>query len=282
MSLPRALRPLAVLLALTACGGEASPGADDDGARNPDGGASEEEPELDARVADAGTGDARATEGSAALVEDARTGELEEGDASPSEASAQDAGPDAGRSAGGDASVKPPALTPAFHIPLRVHRGDSGLSGRLLASVLEEVNEIWWSQAALCFEVEIVRDDQPRSDGFDLWFHRSKLGCNTTANGVYCGDHDIHSLDAPSLGRASDPAWNVRQLPARTAAHELGHGLSLPHFNDQPDSNDSLMSSGRQGFKLHTAEVEAARRRARTKVQSEGPSTPCATVPVVD
>ncbi|MET0285853.1 MAG: hypothetical protein ABW352_15335 [Polyangiales bacterium] len=284
MSLPRSLRAVAVLLVLTACGGETSPRDEGDDDVPSEEGTNEEQPELDARVPDARTPDARVADARAPeQVADAAEDTAEDaGAVDAGELAAGDAGRDAGRDAGSDASVKPPVLTPAFHIPLRVHRGDSGLTGRVLANVLEEMNQIWWNQAAICFEIEIVRDDQPRSDGFDFWFHRSKLGCNTNANGVYCGDHDIHSLDAPSLGRASDPAWNVRLLPARTAAHELGHGLNLQHFNDQPDSNDSLMSSGRQGFKLHASEIDTARRRARTKAQSEGPSTPCAAVPVVD
>jgi hypothetical protein len=188
---------------------------------------------------------------------------------------------DAGnRDAGSD--DEPPPFSPAFHIPLRVHRGDSGLTARVLASVLEEVNQIWWKQAAVCFEIEIVHDDAEAPDGFDLWFHRKTLGCDTVANGVYCGDHDVHSLDAPSLGAANNAEWNVRLLPARTAAHELGHGLNLPHYNGFADSNDSLMSSGRQGFKLHDSEVAIARKRAQQKADGVGPSTPCAPVPVVD
>lgn len=193
-------------------------------------------------------------------------------------AAGRDAGSDAGRDAGGATSP----LTPAFHIPLRVHRADSGLSGAQLAAVLEEVNQIWWKQAGVCFEVEVVRGEQVRSDGFDFWFHRSQVGCNTSANGVYCGDHDIHSLDTPNLGAADDPAWQTKLKPARTTAHELGHGLNLEHYNGHADSNDSLMSSGRQGFKLHEAEIGTARRRAQSKASADSPASPCAAVPVVD
>ncbi|MET0342141.1 MAG: hypothetical protein ABW252_14145 [Polyangiales bacterium] len=168
-----------------------------------------------------------------------------------------------------------------YRIPLRVHRGDSGLAPQALASVLEEVNEIWLRQAAVCFEVEIVTSDAKRADGFDLWFHRARLGCNTRANGVYCGDHDIHVLDRPSLNPASSPRWDTRQDVARTSAHELGHGLSLQHYNGQPDSNDSLMSSGRQGFKLSASEVMQARRRAAQKALADGTPRTCAPIPVV-
>ena len=166
-----------------------------------------------------------------------------------------------------------------YRIPLRVHRGDSGLSPQALASVLEEVNAIWLRQAAVCFEVELVSHDARRQDGFDLWFHRVRLGCNSRGNGVYCGDHDMHVLDRPSLNPADNARWDTRQDAARTAAHELGHALTLQHYNGQPDSNDSLMSSGRQGFKLSASEVTAARRRAAQKALPEGTARTCAPIP---
>jgi hypothetical protein len=252
-------------LALTACGEDPERAAER---------ADDEEGEQSNDELDAGP-DARAREPrDAALpidpsVQDSSAWADARADASPGDAAA-----------GQDARAPAPPFTPALQIPLRVHRGDSGLSGAQLASVLEEMNAIWWTQAAICFEIEIVKNDEPRRDGFDLWFHRKTLGCNTTANGVFCGDHDVHSLDAPSLGRADDAAWNVRQAPARTAAHELGHGLNLQHYNGFADSNDSLMSSGRQGFKLHASELETARRRAQSKGAAN--SVPCAKVPVVD
>lgn len=192
---------------------------------------------------------------------------------------AASAGPDAGRGAS-DAGAAP--LSPTFHIALRVHRADSGLTGAQLAAALEEMNEIWWKQAGVCFEVEVVRNEELRRDGFDMWFHRSRLGCNATGNGVYCGDHDVHTLDAPMLNRADNAAWDTRLNPARTSAHELGHGLNLDHYNGFPDSNDSLMSSGRQGFKLHEMEVATARQRAQSKAVRGAESGPCPPVPVVD
>lgn len=176
----------------------------------------------------------------------------------------------------------PPPFARVYRIALRVHRADSGLSGANLAAVLEEVNRIWWKQAAICFEIEVVNHETRRRDGFDLWYHRAKLGCNTNANGVYCGDHDIHSLDNPSLGPTNTPRWDTERNPARTGAHELGHALGLAHYNGFPDSNDSLMSSGRQGFKLSTAEVTAARRRAELKALPNTSPAPCAPVPVVE
>lgn len=119
-----------------------------------------------------------------------------------------------------------------------------------------------------------------RSDGFDQKLHRAALGCNTRANGVYCGDHDVHVLDKPSLGPVDDRQWDTRQDTARTAAHELGHGLTLQHYNGQRDSNDALMSSGRQGFKLSAAEVAAARKRAAQKALPDGAVRVCGKIPV--
>jgi hypothetical protein len=196
-----------------------------------------------------GTRDLDAASGRSAASDDA------------SQAAMADAGMPADRM---DAQVAPvlPPFQRVHRIPLRVHRGDSGLSASQIAKVLEEVNRIWWTQAAVCFEAEITSDATPRKDGFDLSFHRSTLGCATKANGVYCGDHDVHTLDMPSLGAADNAQWDTEQDAARTSAHELGHGLRLEHFNGFADSNDSLMSSGRQGFKLHATEISTARARA--------------------
>jgi hypothetical protein len=188
---------------------------------------------------------------------------------------AADAGPlvDAGT---GGRGADPPFST-VYRIALRVHRGDSDLSDDDLLAVLDEMNWIWWSQAAICFEIEIVSDDQTMQSGFDFWFHKDQIPCSPGANGVYCSsDHDIHSLDRPNLSPADDPAWNVVHGPSRTSAHELGHGLTLQHYDGNPDSNDSLMSSGHQGFKLHDFEITAARMRADEKKLDDTGAIHCA------
>jgi hypothetical protein len=182
--------------------------------------------------------------------------------AEPDAASEPDAGaPDDGAGGRGE----DPPLTPVYRIALRVHRGNSALDDQTLLAVLDEMNWIWWSQAAVCFEIEVVDGDQTIATGFDIWFHEREIPCSPGANGVYCGDHDIHTLDRPSLGAADNAEWDTERNPSRTSAHELGHGLNLDHYNGFADSNDSLMSSGRQGFKLHDAEIQTARTRARTK-----------------
>lgn len=190
----------------------------------------------------------------------------------PPDAGAPDAGaPDDG--AGGRGEDAP--FDPVYRVPLRVHRGDSSLDEKTLLDVLDEMNWIWWSQAALCFEIEIVDSEATMANGFDFWFHKSEIPCSPGANGVYCGDHDIHTLDKPSLGPADNKEWDTVHDPSRTSAHELGHGLSLEHYNGYADSNDSLMSSGRQGFKLHADEITAARNRARSKALADTAALYC-------
>ena len=193
-------------------------------------------------------------------------------DASPDDAALRDAGPtqdaaaDAATPISGSAGQgAEPSFDPVYRIALRVHRANSGLDEAHMLAVLEEVNWIWWSQAAVCFEIEVVDHEQPMDMGFDFWFHEDVIPCSPGANGVYCGPHDIHSLDDPNLGRTNNAEWDTEHDAARTTAHELGHGLGLGHYNGYADSNDSLMASGRQGFKLHDSEVEAARRRARSR-----------------
>jgi hypothetical protein len=187
---------------------------------------------------------------------------------------AADAGAFADSGAGGRGAA--PLFSPVYRIALRVHRGDSALTDAELSAVLDEMNWIWWSQAAICFEIEVVSDDQTMQDGFDFWFHKDQIPCSPGANGVYCGDHDIHSLDRPNLTPADTPAWNVMHLPSRTSAHELGHGLTLQHYDGHPDSNDSLMSSGHQGFELHDFEITAARMRANEKKLADTGALHCA------
>ena len=184
--------------------------------------------------------------------------------------------PDGGMNMGAAGRGEEPPISPVYRIPLRIHRADSALSEPDLLAVLDEMNWIWWSQAAVCFEIEIVAGDQTMQNGFDLWFHRSSIPCSPGANGVFCGDHDIHTLDRPSLGATDNDEWDTEHNPSRTTAHELGHGLNLQHYNGFADSNDSLMSSGRQGFKLHDTEIQTARTRARSKALAETTALHCA------
>jgi hypothetical protein len=188
-----------------------------------------------------------------------------------------------GGAAGGPSCVAPPAdgpppYEPTYRIPLRVHKTRSDLSNDQLCAILVEVNQIWWSQAAICFEVETTNDDEAAEDGFDLFFERSAPFPNgVNANGVYSGRHQIYSLDRPSLGQAPNP---VAVLASRTAAHELGHGLNLGHQNCGQACGDLLMTSGKRGFQLVTgapASVdEHARARQRAATLALDDTTPAA------
>lgn len=178
---------------------------------------------------------------------------------------AADAGP-MSDGCGAMPSGRTPPYTPVYRVPLRVHTTRSDLAREDLCGTLEEVNEIWWTQAAVCFEIEIVADDEIADTGMDLWFERSAPFPNgVEANGVYSGPHEIYSLDEPSLNTAPNP---TQFLPARTAAHELGHGLGLSHQNCGAACNDLLMTSGRRGFALVTGSPASTDEHARARDQA--------------
>jgi hypothetical protein len=149
---------------------------------------------------------------------------------------------------------------PVYHVPLRVHLGESSRSFAEFNPILEEINEIWLSQAGICFEMDVVLNGEPVSDGIDLWFEpvpaQATMG---VVNGYYLNDHSIHVRDTPLLGPAANPA---HYPAARTAAHELGHSLGLPH---RQDSDDNLMRSQTYGWKLNEEEIRKARERAKAK-----------------
>lgn len=160
-------------------------------------------------------------------------------------------------------SDRTPPYAPVYRVPLRVHTTRSDLTREDLCGLLAEVNEIWWTQAGVCFEIEIVGDDEIAKTGMDLWFERSSPFPNGyDANGVYTGPHEIYSLDEPSLNTAPNP---TEYRPARTAAHELGHGLGLSHQNCGTACNDLLMTSGRRGFALVTGSPASTDEHARAR-----------------
>src|SRR5882672_3681240 len=73
-----------------------------------------------------------------------------------------------GAPSGGMGTVVPPALTPVYRIPLRIHMALSNLTNADLGPILDELNRIWLSQGGICFEVEVTNDETNRTDGFDF------------------------------------------------------------------------------------------------------------------
>ena len=68
-----------------------------------------------------------------------------------------------------DCSVVPTLLHyPVYRIPLRVHLGESGRSPAEFKVILEEINDIWLSQAGICFEMQISLDDEPLEQGMSI------------------------------------------------------------------------------------------------------------------
>lgn len=147
---------------------------------------------------------------------------------------------------------------PVYRIPLRVHLGESARSPEDFKEILEEINDIWLSQAGICFEMEIVLDNEPLEQGMDIWFLPILPG-EPDLNGYFRSDHHIQVRDTPILGPAKRPALYPA---ARTAAHECGHGLSLMH---RQDSDDNLMRSKTYGWQLNDKEVQEARKAAAEK-----------------
>jgi hypothetical protein len=187
----------------------------------------------------------------------------------------------------GGATTIPPALTPVYRIPLRIHMALSNLTNADLGPILSELNDIWLSQGGICFEIEVTNDETNRADGFDFRYTAGQIPGATTANGVTRGAHDIWSIDHPNLGSAPNPVQNPA---SRTTAHELGHALNLDHENPPPSAdcatpcycvtlglecNDFLMRSGRMGYFISDPEVQIARTRAAQRALPDTAPVAC-------
>ncbi len=163
-------------------------------------------------------------------------------------------------------SLQSPPYLPVYRVKLRVHLAGSGRAPQEFIPIFDEINDIWWSQAGICFEIEAVGHDKTLADGLDMWFSPYIGGLN----GYYDG-YDIQMTDDPALQPAANPAM---YSAARTAAHELGHALGLPH---RQESDDNLMRSKTYGWQLSNEEIEAARGVAAKIAESD--TTPIRCMP---
>jgi hypothetical protein len=185
--------------------------------------------------------------------------------------------------------LKPPAFDEFVVIPLRVHVLSSsdlpdvncGLTDADIHRVLGKVNGIWhqagvhWGLESLVrepaakqerFKMALEADPDDRlsvfrmlapeetraSEGMDVYYiHKFSV------NGVYLGDRVAFVQETAKLRPV--PGGLDEPLP-RVTAHELGHGLGLPHRQDRTN----LLASGNNGTTLNEAEVARARDRARS------------------
>jgi len=165
------------------------------------------------------------------------------------------------------ASALPPPQPGRFQvrypIQLWVSRGASHLPDHELAAILAEVNEIW-SQAGIRFAVRDADSGQVPDDGLVLRF----IGGydDLPVFGMYDGHRGMWTNDRPDLRWSPHP---VTHPAARTASHELGHALGLEQYDYHHDSIDSLMASGRRGFRLHLFEIARAREVARDLTRAD-------------
>ena len=153
---------------------------------------------------------------------------------------------------------------PIYRVKLRVHLASSSRMSEEFEPILSEINEIWQAQAGICFEIHTVYHDTALNDGLDMWFSPHIGGYN----GYYDGEY-IQMTDAPVLSSAPNPA---KSSAARTAAHELGHALDLPH---RQDSDDNLMRSKTYGYQLNVREIQLARETAADIAFKDSARTSC-------
>jgi hypothetical protein len=163
---------------------------------------------------------------------------------------------------------------PVYHVPLRVHLDKSSRSVQAFIAILEEINQIWWTQAGICFEMQVVMNDSLLGSGIDIWFV-PQINDNDSLNGIFSSKHSIYVRDTPILTPAASPA---RYAAARTAAHELGHALNLPH---RQDSDDNLMRSKTYGWQLNREEIAVARSAAAARAIKNDGASSCSPVQVI-
>lgn len=185
----------------------------------------------------------------------------------------------------------PPAYGEFLVVPLRVHILSAegcedldckGLKDEDIRRIVGKVNRIW-NVAGIHFGLEsIVREPAARVDRYKGLKEKAENGRvdlgefrqfrpmesrdfpgfhvyyihKFSVNGVYLGNRVAFVQETAKLRPV--PGGIDEPLP-RVTAHELGHGLSLPHRQDRTN----LLASGTTGTKLNKAEVEQTRNAAK-------------------
>lgn len=186
----------------------------------------------------------------------------------------------------------PPAFGEFLVVPLRVHILSAkdcpdldvkDLKDEDIKRIVGKVNRIW-NVAGIHFGLEsIVREPAAKVERFkelkekaedgrvDLGEFRQVRPAESrdfpgfhvyylhkfSVNGVYLGNRVAFVQETAKLRPV--PGGIDEPLP-RVTAHELGHGLSLPHRQDRTN----LLASGTTGTKLNRDEVEKTRKAAKS------------------
>jgi hypothetical protein len=176
--------------------------------------------------------------------------------------------------------------TSPIHIPVRIHlvscEQETALTTTLTAGdiqrIIAKVNTIW-APANIQFTIESIgkttaqtQDNETDKTTFS-WVTSAMPQDRLLENGLnlfYIKEMGPNGFYSKGLIYVKDTA-RLNPVPGgldepipRVSAHEIGHALSLQHRQEVTN----LMASGKNGYLLNEAEIEAARRTALTKFGS--------------
>lgn len=178
-----------------------------------------------------------------------------------------------------DSGAKERPLEAYRMVPVRVHllRAPGTGAGTKLTKedverIIRKANVIWqgagihfWIESILSEKPEGLADHEPDAALFtdDLRPLRPRATCaegmfnlyyikEMEPNGIYMGRDAVFVKETAQL--RSVPGGIDEPLP-RVTAHELGHGMGLPHRQD----TTNLMASGTTGISLNEAEIDRVR-----------------------